>query len=230
MTEERSAGEPFEDVSLGPPAVRGFLHRPGAPSGDGLVLTHGAGGNCRIPLLVALASAFASRGVTSVRCDLPYRQARPHGPPSPGRAAVDRQGLRHGVLALRRMISRDVFLGGLSYGGRQASMLLAAEPGLADALLLLSYPLHPPGRATEPRTAHLPDLRTPTLFVHGTVDPFGSPEEIEGARTLIPAKTGLLVLDGARHDLYAGERGPRAAQQIAERIADAFLTWRRASS
>ncbi len=220
--------EPFEDVSLGPPAVRGFLHRPAVSSGDALVLTHGAGGNCRVPLLVAVASAFAARGITVLRCDLPYRQARPKGPPSPAKAALDREGLEHAVLALRRMASGRVFLGGHSYGGRQASMLLAAERELADALLLLSYPLHPPGRASELRTAHLPALLTPTFFVHGAADAFGSLDELEAARRLIPAPTGLLELGGARHDLYQGRPGLATALCIAERIADEFLAWMKA--
>jgi len=226
MTTGGSAGEPFEDAALGAPAVRGFLHRAAGPSTDALVLTHGAGGNCRAPLLVALAGAFAAAGVATLRCDLPYRQARPKGPPVPARAALDRQGLKHALLALRRMPFGSVFLGGLSYGGRQASMLLAAEPELAAALLLLSYPLHPPGRAAELRTAHLPDLRTPTFFVHGAADPFGSREEIEAARALIPARTGLLPLPGAGHDLHAGRPSADATLRIAERIVGAFLTWR----
>jgi predicted alpha/beta-hydrolase family hydrolase len=225
MTGERGVVEPFEDVSLGPPAVRGFLHRPVAPSGAALVLTHGAGGNCRVPLLVALASAFAARGITALRCDLPYRQARPTGPPAPGKAALDRQGLAHAVLALRRMTPGTVCLGGHSYGGRQASLLVAAEPNLAGALLLLSYPLHSPGRA-EFRTAHFPELRAPTFFAHGSADPFGSLAEMEAARALIPATTGLLALDGARHDLYEGRPGPDAAQRVADRVATEFLAWR----
>jgi predicted alpha/beta-hydrolase family hydrolase len=221
-----SAGEPFDDITLGPPAVRGFLHRASVPSGDAFVLTHGAGGNCRVPLLVALAGAFANAGITALRCDLPYRQERPKGPPSPARSARDREGLEHAVLAMRRLPARRVFLGGLSYGGRQASMLAAAAPDLADALLLLSYPLHPPGRVTELRTAHLPNLGTPTLFVHGSVDPFGSLDEIGAARALIPAPSDLVALEGAGHGLYAGRPSAAATPRIARRIADAFLTWR----
>jgi hypothetical protein len=123
------------------------------------------------------------------------------------------------------MTSGEVFLGGHSYGGRQASMLLAAEPDLAEGLLLLSYPLHPPGRASELRTAHLPDLRVPTFFVHGTTDAFSSPDELEAARELIPAPTGLLALDGARHDLYRGRPRPGDAERVAERIVAGFLDW-----
>jgi len=204
----------------GDPPVRGVLH-PAASSGtDGLVLTHGAGGNADAPLLVAVAEAFAARGVAVLRCDLPYRQARPRGGPSPAGAVRDREGLRASLRVLRERVSGRLFLGGHSYGGRQASMLLAAEPALASALLLQSYPLHPPGRPRDLRTAHLPDLHAPTLFVHGTADPFGSPAELDKARALIPGRTALLQVNGG-HDL--GWSRKRGDAMLPERIAEAFL-------
>src|SRR5580765_7326406 len=152
--------------------VRGFLHRPDSPPrglpGAGLVLTHGAGGNSAAPLLVAAADAFSAAGLHVLRCDLPFRQRRPSGPPSPAGAAADRAGLRAAVAALRAIAPGDVILGGQSYGGRQATLLAAGEPELAQALLLFSYPLHPPGKLERLRTEHFPHLRTPALFVHGT--------------------------------------------------------------
>jgi predicted alpha/beta-hydrolase family hydrolase len=220
--------EPFSTTTLDPP-VRGFLHRPASPSGDGLVLTHGAGGNAKMALLVALAEAFAGAGFTVLRCDLPFRQTRSFGPPRPGDAARDRDGLRNAVAAMKKLAAGRVFLGGQSYGGRQASMLLAdieqkqvprlegrfasessplsrndnseGRDELADGLLLLSYPLHAPAKPDQPRIQHLPKLNVPTLFVSGTRDPFGSIEEIESARKLISAKADLLVVEGAGHDL-----------------------------
>jgi uncharacterized protein len=185
--------------------VRGFLHRPETAGGPGLVLTHGAGGNCRMPLLVAASEAFADAGVTVLRCDLPFRQKRPTGPPSPSGAAADRAGLREAVGELRRMVRGPVFLGGQSCGGRQATVLAADEPGVADALLLFSYPLHPPGKPERLRTEHLPSLKAPSLFVQGTVDPFGSPAELRAAVGLIPAPTRIIVIDGAGHDLKRGQ-------------------------
>jgi len=165
------------------------------------VLTHGAGSNSRAPLLVALAEAFAAAGFTVLRCDLPYRQSRSFGPPRPGDAARDREGLKNAVSALRKLVSGRVFLGGHSYGGRQSTMLCADEPGVVDGLLLLSYPLHPPRKPEQLRVQHLPRLQTPALFVHGTRDPFGSPEEMGSALSLIPAKIRLLKIEGAGHDL-----------------------------
>jgi predicted alpha/beta-hydrolase family hydrolase len=192
--------EPFVDVSVNP-NVRGFIHRSATPARDGLVLTHGAGSNSRAPLLVALAEVFAAAGVTVLRCDLPYRQSRPYGPPRPGDAAHDREGLKNAVAAFRELASGRMFLGGHSYGGRQATMLCSDHPGLVEGLLLLSYPLHPPRKPDQLRTQHLPKLQTPALFVEGTRDPFGTVEELESALSLIPAKTKLLRIEGAGHDL-----------------------------
>jgi uncharacterized protein len=194
-----SSTQPFSDTSFDP-SVRGFLHRHDSPSGDVLILTHGAGGNAHMPLLVALAEAFAGAGFVVLRCDLPFRQQRSFGPPRPGDAVRDRKGLKNAVAAMKKLYSGRMFLGGQSYGGRQASMLLAEEQ-LADGLLLLSYPLHAPGRPDQPRTQHLPQIEVPVMFVHGTRDPFGSIDEIEAARKLIPAKTLLVPVEGAGHDL-----------------------------
>ncbi len=83
-------------------------------------------------------------------------------------------------------------------------MLAAADPALVDGLLLFSYPLHPPRKPSEPRTAHFPKLRTRALFVHGSRDPFGTLEEMESALKLIPAATSLLPIEGAGHDLKFG--------------------------
>ena len=211
--------EQFADASLDP-QVRGFLHRPARPSGDGLVFTHGAGGNSRGPMLVALAEAFADAGLTVLRCDLPFRQNRPYGPPRPGDAARDRDGLRNAARAMRQLVSGRVFLGGQSYGGRQATMLCAAEPELADGLFLTSYPLHPPGNPTRLRTEHLPQLRNPALFVQGTRDPFGSIEEVTAALKLIPAKTKLIAMEGVGHDL--GFKGKSKAGEFPEQLVEEF--------
>jgi hypothetical protein len=181
--------------------VRGFLHLPVDPSGDGLVLTHGAGANCSAPLLTALADTFCFAGWTVLRCDLPFRQLRPHGPPPRGSAERDQKGLKAAAASMREQTSGRVFLGGHSYGGRQSSMLAAAEPGLVDGLLLLSYPLHPPRRPEELRTTHFPHLETPAMFVHGTRDPFGSIDEMTEALKLIPARTELFPITPASHEL-----------------------------
>lgn len=194
--------------------VRGFLHRPAKAKGAGLVLTHGAGANCEAPVLVEAARAFAAAGLVVLRCDLPFRQQRPSGPPPRGSGAADRAGLRSAVAEMRRLVSGPVFLGGHSYGGRMSSMLAAEEPEIAKALLLLSYPLHPPKNPEQLRTDHFPDLRTRAVFVHGTVDGFGTIAEMKAAIAAIPAGHTLIAMEGAGHDLRRGRidfAGPVAA-------------------
>src|SRR5579864_2526098 len=219
MTAEPKS-EIFSDESA-QPAVRGFLHRPSKPTGAGLVLTHGAGGNCQMLLLRALADEFASQGWFVLRCDLPFRQARPHGPPSPSSAARDREGLRRALQVLGRFAPGPLHLGGHSYGGRQASMLAAEDPQVARALLLTSYPLHPPGKAEQLRVRHFPQLRIPALFAIGTRDPFATVEELESARKLISGPTSVVVVEGAGHDLGYGRK--QAGQELPTRIRDGFM-------
>lgn len=202
----------------GNPPVRGFLHQPADVSGTGLLLSHGAGGDCQSASLVALAGAFAGHGIAVLRCDLPFRQLRPHGPPPPGSAEVDRAGLRRAVRLLHDMGHGTVYLGGRSYGARQASILATEEPELCQGLLLISYPLHPPRKRTQLRTAHFPRLRTDVLFVHGSRDPYGSLEELEPALALIPGRKHLLAMPGRGHEL------PRTSDDVAE-VVTAFATF-----
>ncbi len=139
-----------------------------------LLLTHGAGSNRNAALLVALANAFSEHDVEVIRYDLPYRQERPHGPPRPGDAARDREGLREQILKLREKQADQVWLGGHSYGGRQASMLAAEAPGIGrSASVCFLIPCIRPASHEQLRTAHFPKLQTPAFFVHGSKDPFG---------------------------------------------------------
>ena len=186
--------------------LRGVLHTPEHASGDALALTHGAGSNANAPLLVSLARAFCEAGLLVLRYDLPFRVARASGPPFPAAAARDREGVARAVQALRQRVKGHVFAGGHSYGGRQTAMIAAERPDLADGLLLLSYPLHPPRKPEQPRTAFFPEWRTPALFVHGSRDPFGTLEELRTAMQLIPARVDLLAVEGAGHDLRPAAR------------------------
>jgi predicted alpha/beta-hydrolase family hydrolase len=186
--------------------VRGVLHTPEHATGDALALTHGAGSNANAPLLVSLAREFCEAGLMVLRYDLPFRVAWAGGPPVPAGAARDRDGIARAVGALRQRVKGRVFAGGHSYGGRQTAMIAAERPGLADGLLLLSYPLHPPKKPDQPRTGFFAEWRTPGLFVHGTRDPFGTLEELRGAMARIPARVDLLAVEGAGHDLKPAAR------------------------
>lgn len=168
---------------------------------NGIILTHGAGSNADSPLLVSLAKAFEAAGWKAVRYNLPYRQLRPKGSPIPSQSGADRAGIAEQVNLMRSQVDGAVAVGGHSYGGRQASMLAAEQVGLIDALLLLSYPLHPPRKPEQLRTAHFPQLHTPALFFHGTRDPFATIEELTTAVAAIPAPTKINEQPKAGHEL-----------------------------
>jgi len=195
--------------------VRGVLHQPEHPTGDAIALTHGAGSNCQAPLLVRLARTFAEAGLIVLRYDLPFRQQRSKGPPFPAAAARDREGVAQAVDMLRGMAHGRIFAGGHSYGGRQTAMAAAERPSIADGLLLLSYPLHPPAKPEQLRTSFFPELRTPALFVHGSDDPFGTIAELSAAIKLISAPTELLPVERTAHDLKrAGEMGEAILKKL----------------
>ena len=181
-------------------SIAGVAHKPDQDPCGVVVLTHGAGGSRESPLLKKICDEWADRGWLAVRYNLPYRRRRPKGPPS-GSAARDREGILEAVAVVRELASGPVIAGGHSYGGRQTSMAVADDGLGVDVLTLYSYPLHPPGKADRLRTEHLPRIAAPTVFTHGTSDPFGTLDELRDAATLIPAPTAIVEVTGGRHDL-----------------------------
>lgn len=180
--------------------IAGIAHRPdGTPEGV-VVLTHGAGGNRDSPLLQQVCEEWAQRGWLAVRYNLPFRRRRPTGPPS-GSGAADRAGIVEAITLCRGLADGPLIAGGHSYGGRQTSMVVAAGDAAVDVLTLFSYPVHPPGKPERARTEHLPAITVPTVFTHGTSDPFGTPEELNAAAALVGGRTAVVEIASARHDL-----------------------------
>ena len=179
---------------------------PGSPAGlpshggTGLLLAPGASAGRDQSALVAIDAAATLAGATVARMDFPYRKA---GRRAPDREPVLLAAVRQEVEALSAQSGLPVgrlILGGRSMGGRMCSM--AAAEGLdVLGLALVSYPLHPPGRPDRLRTAHFERLRVPCLFVSGTRDAFGSPEELEEATKAIPGKVTHVWFDGKDHSL-----------------------------
>jgi predicted alpha/beta-hydrolase family hydrolase len=179
-----------------------------------LLLTPGAGSSAQHPSLLAIEAAVAPLPVE--RMDFPYRLA---GRKAPDRPPVLLAAVREGAAALveRAGVAPErLALGGRSMGGRMCSMAVA-EGLPAAALVLISYPLHPPGRPDNLRTAHLPDLTVPCLYVHGTRDPFGSPDELTAATAAIPGAVTHEWIDGRGHDLKGADR--RVAELVAAWLA-----------
>ncbi|GAB18370.1 hypothetical protein GOEFS_052_00430 [Gordonia effusa NBRC 100432] len=192
------------------------VHRPATTALATVVLAHGAGGNRDAAILRAYADEFVSRGVAVARIDLPYRQRRPKGPPSPSTAAADRAGIAAACALFGSLSDGPLIVGGHSYGGRQASMLIADDASLAAGLFLSSYPLHPPGKPDRLRTEHLPSITVPTLVIHGSSDPFASSDELREATKLIDAQSQIVTVK-APHSLNP------ARTNVAQLAVDAAL-------
>jgi uncharacterized protein len=177
--------------------------KPGA-----LLLAPGAGSNRDNPCLVAIERAVAPLPVE--RMDFPYRKA---GRKAPDRAPVLVAAVVEEAAALvqrAHVKPARLVLGGRSMGGRMCSMAVA--DGLsARALVLISYPLHPPGKPQQLRTEHLPRLELPCLFVHGTKDPFATPDELTAATATIPGPVEHVWVEGKGHDLKGADGRVAAA-------------------
>jgi len=191
-----------------------------AISPAGVLLAPGAGADRNQSSLLAIERTLSPLPVR--RMDFPYRTA--------GRRAPDRAPVLMAAMAdeLARFCeelgcSTDaVLLGGRSMGGRIGSMVAAELGGGGSGvagLALVSYPLHPPGRPDRLRTAHLPSLDVPVLFISGTRDPFGTPEEFERETAVIPGPMTFRWIDGARHDLRGKD------EQVAALIAEWIAEW-----
>ena len=179
-----------------------------------MLLTPGAGADRDQPALVAIKEALAPEAIAVERMDFPYRRA---GRRSPDRPAVLVNAVRDvaaGLAERTGLPATALVLGGRSMGGRMCSVAVA-EGLPALGLVLVSYPLHPPGKPERRRTEHFPDLATPCLFVSGTRDAFATPAELEEAVAAIPAPVTTILLEGGDHGL----RGKDAA------VADAVRDW-----
>lgn len=180
--------------------IAGIAHKPdGQPTGV-VLLTHGAGGSRESPLLIRICDEWSARGWLAVRYNLPYRRRRPKGPPS-NSAATDQQGIVEAIELAHTLSDGPVLAGGHSYGGRMASVVASRAPAALSGLTLFSYPLHPPGKPERARTEHLPAITVPTVFTHGTADPFGTIDELTAAAALVTGPTAIVEVTGARHDL-----------------------------
>jgi predicted alpha/beta-hydrolase family hydrolase len=195
------------------------------PSGASMfLLGHGAGSNQKTPAIVHFAEALAARGKAVVTYNFPYSEAHRRVPdPNDVLEEVARAAIG---AARERARGAMLYAGGRSMGGRIASQVVArGDAGEVEGLVLLGYPLHPPGRPEQLRTKHLPNIRIPVLVVQGARDAFGTPEELRPALATIPARVELVVIDDADHSFKVPKRSALSQSQVTERIVDVVARW-----
>jgi hypothetical protein len=170
-----------------------------------VLLFPGAGSQASHPSLVAIERSLAP--TPCVRADFPYRKA---GRRAPDRPPVLMAAVRSELDGIAAAHGGSVVMGGRSMGGRMCSMVAAGADGSAPpasiaGLVLICYPLHPPGKPDRLRVEHLPSITVPCLFVSGTKDPFGTPDELERWTATIRGAVEHVWIDGARHDLKGAD-------------------------
>jgi predicted alpha/beta-hydrolase family hydrolase len=197
-------------------------------AGVTLILAPGAGAGHTSAFIVNLATGLAARGVHVVTFNFLYSEERRRIPDPNDKL----EACWHAVIATVRQRTRashdGLAIGGKSMGGRIASQVAAAGIGDLTGLVFLGYPLHPPGRPDRLRAAHLPDIKAPMLFVQGSRDAFGTPEELRPITTRIEARADLYVVASGDHSFKVPKRSDIAQEDVHRAIQDHVAAWLRA--
>lgn len=207
------------------PAAPGASAAPAAT----LILAHGAGAPQTHPFMTAFAGGLSSRGIGVVTFNFLYKE-RGRRVPDPARRLE--ACYRAAIAAVRQRHAesgRRLFVGGKSMGGRIASQVVAADTGAGvppgvDGLVFIGYPLHPPGRPEKLRAAHLPAIAAPMLFVQGSRDAFGTPDELRPVLTGCAAAE-LFVIEGGDHSLQVRRKDALTEAEIHARVQDTIRDW-----
>lgn len=217
-------------VSVGPGTeVTTLRYASPSSSRATVVLAHGAGTDQRHRAMTALASGIAAHGVDVVTFNFPYTEQRRR---TPDRSPVLEQtwtavvdAIADGLPAGHRLV-----IGGKSMGGRIASMVVARPPTTSawsrvSGLVLLGYPLHPPGKPDQLRTAHLPAIRVPILLVHGTRDAFGPREEIEPVFQALPTRVDFAFIERGDHSFKVPKSTGLTEASVLAGISERVASW-----
>jgi predicted alpha/beta-hydrolase family hydrolase len=218
-------------VAVGAGGVTALEYAAAQPCHAHVILAHGAGTDQRHRVMAALARGIAARGVGVTTFNFLYTE---QGRRSPDRAPLLIDTWRAVVDDVAGGLDRSVRLaiGGKSMGGRMASMLLAepesgAAPARVSGLVLLGYPLHPPGKPDQLRTAHLPALRVPVLLVQGTRDPFGTRAEVEPVFRALPTRVDFEFVDGGDHGFAVPRSRGLSETDVLESVCERVASWLR---
>ena len=198
-------------------------------SGGAFIIAHGAGAGQHHPFMTAFARAIAGLGFDAVTFNFPYTEQRRK---LPDRAPVLEACYAAVIRDTRQRLAsaeRWLFIGGKSMGGRMATQLAASDPSLPVAgLVLLGYPLHPPGNPAKRRDAHLPTVKRPMLVIQGSRDTFGTPDELHPVFDPLTPPATIHVIDGGDHSFKVARAGAERQAAIEDDVRRTVVDWMRA--
>jgi predicted alpha/beta-hydrolase family hydrolase len=199
-------------VPLDAGGVAALVYEADSRSGAALILAHGAGAGQQSPFMVQFAGAIAALGIDTITFNFSYIEQKRR---LPDKRPILEACYRAVIAAARTSVAsagRSLVIGGKSMGGRIATHVAASDPACSAAgLVLLGYPLHPPGRPTERRDAHLPAVGRPMLVVQGSRDAFGTPQELTPVLSSLKAPATLHVVNGGDHSFKVSRGGDQAS-------------------
>jgi uncharacterized protein len=207
------------------PSGNRLLYRAEGRAGAAIILAHGAGAGQRSPFMTAYARGLSAQGIDVITFDFPYMAAKRR---IPDRGETLEASYREAIEFVRREVAsaeHHLFIGGKSMGGRIATQIAVDRQLPIEGLVLLGYPLHPPGRPSELRAAHLPLIRRPMLIVQGSRDAFGTPSELEGILAALSPPPSLHVIEGGDHSLKISRRDPALQSESDAGVQRTIATW-----
>jgi predicted alpha/beta-hydrolase family hydrolase len=191
-----------------------------------LILGHGAGAGQRSTFMVDFAHALSARGLDLVTFNFLYTEQQRRIPDRGPALEACYRAVIEAVRAQLESARQWLFIGGKSMGGRIATQVAAADPGLALAgLVLLGYPLHPPGKPAERRDKHLPAIARPMLFVQGSRDAFGTPSELAPIVARLQPTPALHVVEQGDHSFKLSRKDPVAQAAVYAAVQQAIVDW-----
>jgi len=208
-------------VSVGAAVTTATRYPARPPARATLILAHGAGAPQSHPWMVAASRAISARGLDVVTFNFLYAEAGKRAPDRPPILEETWRAVVAAVRAQRGVATGRLFIGGKSMGGRIATQVAAAGAvGRLEGLVLLGYPLHPPGKPKQLRSSHLPKVEAPMLFVQGSRDAFGTPAELAPVVEGLAAGSRVFVVEGGDHSLVRPKSSGESLDQVLARVAD----------
>ena len=193
-----------------------------------LLLGPGAGADQTSAFMVRFATALSTRGIDVVTFNFSYMEQKRRIPDRNDKLEACYRGVIAAIRQRKKFGRQALAIGGKSMGGRIASQVAAAGVGDLAGLVLLGYPLHPPGKPEQLRVKHLPAIKAPILIVQGSRDAFGTPDELRPVLAAIKARTTLHVVDGADHSFKVPKRAGVPQDAVYTAIEDEIIGWLRA--